>query len=279
MRLKLNEQGFTHPMAFMAVVMVVSLIGFAGYQVSQANTARNQLASKQVALEKGALPTDLSRVMTVQKIKEIVAETTNATVTGIELKAQNAQLIYAVKLSDGVAYGLQAVTGQRVELAAGTTDEDASTALPADFSVGIAFDRAREIAQGEFPGGTVVNIEIDVVVNQVVLSVRFADRAKVDVDAASGDVVLVRQPRADAASTTSPAAGAPASETPQTGASRSSGSGGTAGNGPSDADAGADNSPVPDDNLDEPSLGPEIDPAGAADASGNAEDNEEGTAL
>ncbi len=273
MRLKLNEQGFTHPMAFMAVVMVVALIGFAGYQVSQANTARSRLASQQAALEKGALPADLSRVMTVQKINEVVAETTNATVTGIELKAQNAQLIFAIKLSDGAVYGLQAVTGQRVELSADTPDEDVATALPSDFSVDTSFDRAREIAQEQFPDSTVVNIELDVVVNKIVLSVRFADKAKVDIDSAAGDVVRVRQPREDA----SPAAGSPAGGAPESGAVSGTGPGGSATSGSSGA--GAHDSSVPSGDLDNAAVGPEIDPGEAADASGNAEGNEEGTAL
>lgn len=267
--LKRNQAGVAHPLALLIIVLVVLLVGFSGYKVIHANSVKAKLEAEQAQLQKGYLPQDLKAVLTVEKIKELMTQSSNARVLGIELQNQQATLIYQVKMSDGSVVGLHAVTGQSVEL----TDKNAreARALPANFSVGTTFERAREIAQAEFPEGFITSIALDMEVGKLVLDVRFADEARVYIDAANGKVVRVIQPRLDAApqvneSTTDTSPGGMSSgSTPRSGSSGtgSSPSGDGSIGGSSNSDSNDTSQPM-EENFASP------DPSG--DAEGNIDE-------
>jgi hypothetical protein len=90
-----------------------------------------------------------------------------------------------------------AKTGERIKTSVGPviSDDNDGDSLPADFSVQVTFEQARAIAQAKFPAGTINKIELDVENGIVVISVRFADKARVDVDATTGTIVRSKDPK------------------------------------------------------------------------------------
>lgn len=194
-----NQTGFAHPVGVSLVAVVLLVVGFAGYKVSTSQEDSKQLNSTEQTIKTDdVLPINLNGVLEVSKVKELAVVSTSSTVSNLELENEDGKLVYKVTLSDGSVIVLDAKTGAKIATTDGTkeldVDEDEDI-LPANFTVSVSFEAARKIAQDKFPSGTISKIELDVEEGKVVLSVRFADKARVDVDANTGSIVRVKDPK------------------------------------------------------------------------------------
>lgn len=191
---KYNQKGFAHPVLLLVVIVAVSVVGYAGYYVYNANKDKQLSNSTINNSTQEALPADLGDILPVSTIKETAIGSNDVTVTGLELKSKNGALVYEVTLSDGTVVTLNAKTGTTIA----TAHEEPETGdgqLPADFTAAISFEQARKIAQDKFPDSKIVKIELEQEEGKVVYSVRFDDKARVDVNAANGSVVRTKDPK------------------------------------------------------------------------------------
>jgi len=177
------------------------------------------------------LPGDL---LSVDKVRELAkGEKPDLAVSQIELESEGQTLLYKVRLSDGSFLLYNARSGVKVtKQVRAPAEVEKDDSLPAHFTAAISFEKAREVALKQKPGGIVRKIELETEGGKVVYSVRFTDDSRVDVDATTGAVVGTRQA---AASGSKSGSGSPtASPTTPVSGSGSSGSGsgsGTSGTG------------------------------------------------
>jgi uncharacterized membrane protein YkoI len=166
----------------LAVLVVLVFVGTTSAAVtsSRLNSQREQ---------ESAIPTDLEATLGVDDIRAIaLAEVPNGSITGIELEQEDGVLLYKVKFSDGSFRLYNANTGDLVNKNEFETDES----VPSGFVPSISLQEARTIAQNQRPGKTITKIELEVEEGVVVYSVRFSDDGRVDVNAANGAVVRVK---------------------------------------------------------------------------------------
>jgi uncharacterized membrane protein YkoI len=196
MTIKHNQSGFAHPVAIGVVVLALGVIGFAGYTVITGNNDKKVNSAEQQTAVADALPLNMDGVLEVSKVTELATDSSTATVSDLELENENGQLVYKVLLSDGSLVVLNAKTGAKVP-GSHTKPEtgDDKVILPPSFTVKLSFTKAREIAQAKFPNSTVTKIKLNSEGGKVTISVRFADNARVDVDANTGDIVRVKDPK------------------------------------------------------------------------------------
>lgn len=194
----INQQGFAHVVGLGLAVIVIAGIGFTGYSVMNAQKDKQQLnSSDQAVAVKETLPVSLEGLMEISKVKELAVQSGTATVVGIELESDNGVLVYEIMLNDGTVIVLNAKTGERLKTSVGPaiSDDNDGDSLPADFTAKVTFEQARATAQAKFPEGKINKIELDVENGVVVISVRFADKARVDVDANTGEIVRTKNPK------------------------------------------------------------------------------------
>ncbi|HSH17886.1 MAG TPA: PepSY domain-containing protein [Candidatus Saccharimonadales bacterium] len=205
-----SQEGFAHPMAVVAVVGVVSIIGVTGMRIMHAQTPEKQVSNaEQKQVTEPALPATLEGIMPVAKLQELVKASDDSIISQLELKTQNGVTVYQVTLSSGKVLAFNAATGAKVTPStkaaeAATDDEGRPESLPEKFTVTIAPEKARQVAKAKYPGSTITRIELGVHAGKAVFSVRFADKARVDVDANTGAVVRTKDPVAKAGHAATP---------------------------------------------------------------------------
>lgn len=193
-----SQKGFAHPVALVSLVVVFSIIGFAGYRVvgnNQADSNLNNATEASGIIE--LTPASLEGVLPVERARELAVEKSQSSVVDLELGTEQGILVYKIDLSDGTRVLLNAKTGAKVtpsskDVATEDNDDADEISLPDNFALGISLGRAHEIAQAKFPAGKIQKIELDVENGVVVFSARFADNARVDIDAENGDIVRTK---------------------------------------------------------------------------------------
>jgi len=193
-----NQQGFAHVLGLGLGVLVIAGIGFTGYTVMNAQQDKKQLnSSDQVVVVKESLPVSLDGLLEISAVKELAVKSSTATVTGLELESEDGVLVYEIMLSDGTVLVLNAKTGEVLRTTVGPVinNDDDGDSLPADFTSKVTFEQARATAQAKFPDSKINKIELDLEGGIVVISVRFADKARVDVNAATGEIARTKNPK------------------------------------------------------------------------------------
>lgn len=199
------EQGFAH-VALLCAVLVVGLIGFIGFRVYNAQNPTETL-SRNSQVAESIPPVNLDGVLSVSEVTQLATRPEGVNVTGLQLQTEDGLLVYELELSNGTTLRFNAMTGEALKLADNSSKpddaneiEEEAAALPANFSVNISLEKARQIAQEKFPDSKISKIKLDVEEGIVVLSVRFADKARVDINAADGTVVRTKVPKQKEAS-------------------------------------------------------------------------------
>lgn len=196
-----NENGFAHPTLFIILVVAVITISVAGFRVYQANNDKKQSHNSEVqAPEEKLLPANIEDILSFEQVKELATQNTEALITDFELGNEDGILVYKVVLSDGTFKVFNAHTGAVVDTGVDNDlddSEEGDDVLPASFTISISFDEARNTAQAIFPDSKILKIQLDVEAGVVVLSVRFTDKARVDINAINGEVVRTKNPRVD----------------------------------------------------------------------------------
>lgn len=195
-----SQAGFAH--LTLIVVVVLALVAGAGVYIYglQNNNDQDALSNanevQKISLSK-PLPADL---LSLDKVRELAAaDKPNLAIQQIELESEHGQLLYKVRLADGSFVLYNARSGVKVTKQAGQPAEvEKDTSLPADFQAGISFDKAREIALAQKPGGQIRKIELEMEHGVAVFSVRFTDDARIDVNAANGEIVRTKPAKTDA---------------------------------------------------------------------------------
>lgn len=173
------------------VVVVVAVIGFLGWKFydTKVNQSQQNNAAEKAAVD--MVPEALSDLTDIRTIQQsALADKPGVTVIHVELEQSGDNLVYKAELSDGTVTVYNARTGSHIR--SGTASEKTTEVLPADLSTGISFARALEIARAEKPGSKVYKIELEREAGVLVYSVRFADKARVDVNAQNGSIVRTK---------------------------------------------------------------------------------------
>lgn len=198
-----DQRGFT-VVEVGIVIAVVVVIGALGWKFYEAKFGGDQVSSvnersSNIDITPDTL-TDLADIEQIQQ--EAVGDKSGITVVHIELEQKDdGTLVYKVQLSDGTVTVYNAKTGVFVKTV--MDSEKTSESLPVNFTSGISFTRALEIARGEKPDSKVYKIELEQEDGIVVYSVRFSDKARVDVNALDGAIVRVKAAKVEANELTS----------------------------------------------------------------------------
>lgn len=185
MNKKLDDKGLA-PMIIVIALLVVVATGVAYWSTTKSNKPS---ANKVLSSQKSDLPTDLSGLLTVEKIKELtLAEKAGATIKQVELEMINNVLVYKVQLLDGSLLAFNAKDGTKVTLSQGEESESEEDNLPPGTINTITFEKAIEIARAKYSDKVVRKVELEVENGKVVYSVRFTDGSRVDVDANTGEI-------------------------------------------------------------------------------------------
>lgn len=179
------------------IVLVVGLVGLVGWRAYDANfnkPQQNNSLTEEVSTEQELLSADLVELAELPVITEAaVQDKPGVTVVHIELEQGEGGLFYKAQLSDGTVVVFNARTGALVKTLQNTELSD--EVLPVAFDAGIGFAKALEIAKAEKPNSKAFKIELELEDGVVVYSVRFTDKARVDVDAKTGAIVRTKAAR------------------------------------------------------------------------------------
>lgn len=196
---KINQAGIAHPLVLGAIVAVVAVTGVSGYIVfkNQADTA--PLSSQTGITQKEALPATLDDTISLPEATELATANTDASASSVELQTDDGITVYKVRLSNGTVILLNAKTGAKIvktqteietEKAKNTSDD---STLPAGYAVTVTPEQARKAAVAYLKNNsTITRISLHVENGVVVLRVRFANNARVDIDAKTGEVVRAK---------------------------------------------------------------------------------------
>jgi uncharacterized membrane protein YkoI len=187
---KNNQDGFAHLLIPLLAVVIIG-VGAAGVYVSKhqaKKTLNSQNDTNKISLS-APLPADL---LPVDKVKELATtQKPTSAITGVELQKEEGVFVYKVKLADGTVLSFNAKTGEKVTKT-GETELNSTKDISSATKPAISFDKAREVALKQKPGGTISKIELELEEGKLVYSARFTDGARVDVSAADGSVVRTK---------------------------------------------------------------------------------------
>lgn len=194
---KQNQQSGFSILEIGIVVVVVAVIGFLGWKFYDTKVNQSKVSNAAEKTETiDMVPEALSELADINTIRDdAIADKAGVTVVHIELEQSGDSLVYKAELSDGTVTVYNARTGARVRSLAAA--EKTTEALPANLATGIGFARALEVARAEKPGGKVYKIELELEGGVVVYSVRFTDKARVDVNAQDGSIVRTKAARVE----------------------------------------------------------------------------------
>ena len=191
-----NQSGFGHVviLAVVAVIVLLVAVGYNAWRAMGTKDDNQSLISNQEDKTVDSLPIDLSSLKSLEEIQALAStDIAGNNVLGIELEMEDGKTVYVLHLSDGSTLFYNAFTGVKLQL---TDDDDdgneVGNALPADFVAGITIQEAITIAQDKRPDSKLKKVELEVEDGVAVYSVRFTDDSRVNVSAADGSVLLVK---------------------------------------------------------------------------------------
>lgn len=188
-----KEMGFSHTM-IVAVLVVASVVGFAGWRVMTSNDSDVSLstnsAEESEVIEE--LPEDLTGFVELEEIQAKIGEDTE--ILSIKLEYEDGVFVYVVHFSDGTVKAYSATSGDEVvyDNTDETEDENDSESIPRGYAFGISLQEAVRKAKEQNPDVKVRKVEVEVEDGVVVFSVRFTDGSRVDIDAKNGNVTRVK---------------------------------------------------------------------------------------
>lgn len=245
---KQNVQGGFSIIEVGIVVVVVAIIGFLGWKFYDTKVNQSQVnnAAQKAAVD--MVPESLSELTEISKIQDdALTDKPGVTVVHLELEQSGDTLVYKAELSDGTVTVYNARTGARLRTV--TATEKTSEVLPANITTGIGFAKALEIARAEKPGSKAYKIELELEGGVLVYSVRFSDKARVDVNAQTGEIVRTKAARTESSSSSASSGSSTSSEKKaddrsgvSSGSSSSDDSGSSSSNSGSSHDVDDDNS-------------------------------------
>ncbi len=193
MELSKKQDGFS-AVEVVIVAAVIGILGFGAWRVIDMRSDKNDSAASSLKLT-----ADLTGIKSMDEIVSLAAEDIDELqVMSVKLEQKDADLFYFIKLSDGTVLAYDAKTGTKVQVTASADDaedeNDDDDALPAGYKPAVSLQAAIQAAQSKRPGKTVSKISLELEDGVAVYSVRFSDKGRVDVDAATAEVLRVKEP-------------------------------------------------------------------------------------
>lgn len=196
-------QKFTHINKRIVIITVAALLvagGLTTYALNQNNTTDNANVATQESTDIAA-PLPTNDLLSIDQIAELdQVKQSPSGIVSIELEEEHGAYYYKVLFEDTTERFFSAKTGEEVPKAkvefggsSKSADSTDSTNTAINHSAAIGFAKAREIALGRVPGGVIEKIETGLEDGIEVYSVRFTNDARVDVNAANGNVVRFDQ--------------------------------------------------------------------------------------
>lgn len=191
-----NQNGFSH-IALMLVVLVIGVIGVAGWRVVK--QSRQPSKQTQPVLSQDVLPDDIVGIKPMNEIlASAQAEIGERQVIQIELNQEDTALVFEIALNDGGSLVYDAKTGEKLTInvddVENEKDDDGDDPLLAGFKPSVSLQDVLSKAKAEHPSVNARKIELEVEDGVVVFSVRFVDKFRVDIDATDGTVVRIKSP-------------------------------------------------------------------------------------
>jgi uncharacterized membrane protein YkoI len=175
-------------------MVAVGGAALSAYQIRKTSEPPSSAVQK-VSAQKDTLPDHLDGLMPAASVQDVAANAGGSPVADMSLENRSGVLVYLVTLSDGTALSFNATSGEAVALANNQAPpQEKRDHLPANFVVNTSFEKARQLAQDAFPNGKIKRIQLRTDGASVVMSVSFADKAQVDINAANGNVIRVTTP-------------------------------------------------------------------------------------
>lgn len=192
-----NKNGFAHIHLFLALLVVAGIGGVGYYVYSQNKQSKPNLSQNNTISAKEELPIPLEGLKSIEEIRTLAAaQANNLSITEVELEQEEGVLLYKVKLSNGRILFFDAKTGAAVtNVKDDDENDDENEDIPANFTAGISLEQARQTAQQQRSGKTIIKIELENEHGIIVYNVRFSDDGRVEVNATSGAVVRVKEPQ------------------------------------------------------------------------------------
>ena len=174
--------------AILILVGVTAVIAFT--TTNNANSKTSTISTPQPTPDNVSLletlPTDL---MTLSQFQSLATkESPNNPITVIEFEKEAGEYVYEAKYLDGKVIYFNARTGAIVK-SFSVERKEGVVALPANVNPAIGFEKARQLAAAEKPDTTVTKLELEMEDGKVIYSIAFANKAKIHLDATSGQVL------------------------------------------------------------------------------------------
>lgn len=190
-----KQDGFGH-VGLLAAVVIIAVVGFAGWRVYQNNGSEPQLSVDDTQRTPIAdlLPDDLSSLKALDEIQTIAqGQQPDKTITGVELESEHNMPVYVIHFSDGTILVFDALTGEQIVVNDNQNDEiDDSKSFPSGFTAGISIQDAIAAAKAQHPNVSVKKVELETEEGVIVYSVRFVDGARVDISANDGSINRIK---------------------------------------------------------------------------------------
>jgi uncharacterized membrane protein YkoI len=133
---------------------------------------------------------DLSR----QEAEDIaIAEYPDAEVTGSELEEEAGIPVYEIELSNGVDVEIHGDTGEILGTENEDDDDDAEDQQLRENPPSLTREDAIGIAEGEYPGETAHEVELEVEAGIAVYSVELSNGMELEIDANTGEILQTEQ--------------------------------------------------------------------------------------
>lgn len=133
---------------------------------------------------------DLSR----QEAEDIaIAEYPDAEVTGSELEEEAGIPVYEIELSNGVDVEIHGDTGEILGTENEDDDDDAEDQQLRENPPALSREDAIGIAEGEYPGETAHEVELEVEAGVAVYSVELSNGMELEIDANTGEILQTEQ--------------------------------------------------------------------------------------
>ena len=123
-----------------------------------------------------------------------IGEYPDAEVREIELDKEAGVPVYEIDLSNGVDLDIHGDTGEILMAETDDdSDDDAEERIVTENPPALSREEAVAIAEGEHPGATAHEVELDVEAGIVVYSVELSNGVELEIDANSGEVLQAEQ--------------------------------------------------------------------------------------
>lgn len=177
-------------------IVLVAVFGIQSYRLwNQSLQFSNRTAGIETRV---AMPNNVDGILPLEQINAIAARSNGDQIAELTLVPTDSGLVYKVRFINGSVAFFNAISGEPTTARDSDNDdnEKPSTTLPAKLVSSISFEDAREISQARFPAIKIARIVLEADGSIMIISTRFVNGARIDIDASTGRILRTKSTRA-----------------------------------------------------------------------------------